>query len=101
MGTVLIRISLDNTTSPDQFNIDMSNISIEKIKSNSKIGSYKDFEIYENVDGYETSLFFLKNDIFSAFYKYIKTKSGNIQSKMIWNDKKYKGEWIKNKNHDK
>ena len=79
---------------PDQFNIDMSNISIEKIKSNPKIGSYKDFEIYQNVDGYETSLYFLKNDIFSAFYKYIKTKSGNIQTKLIWNDKKYKGSFL-------
>jgi hypothetical protein len=79
---------------PDQFNIDMSNISIEKIKSNSKIGFYKDFEIYENVDGYETSLYFLKDDIFTAFYKYIKTELGNIQTKLIWNDKKYKGSFL-------
>lgn len=78
----------------DQFNTDMSNINVEKIKTNPKIGSYKDFEIYENADRYETSLYFLKNNTFTAYYKYVKTNDGNIQTKLTWNDKKHKGSFL-------
>lgn len=79
---------------PDQFNIDMSNLDVSKIKNYNHVGEYKQYNIYENIDGDKTSLYFVKNDSFVAFYKYLKTEYGNVQTKLSWNAKQNKGSFL-------
>ena len=81
---------------PNKFTADMLSLDIRKVESLNFLGNNSGFDTYEEIaeDG-ATELFFVKNHEIQAYYRYQQKSSGQIQTKMAWNNPKNKGSFIR------
>lgn len=80
---------------PDKFTSDMLKIDVEDIKSLTFLGNLDQFNIFQKIDNSFTELYFIKNEEIVSYYRYSELDTGGIQTKMIWNNPKYKGSFLK------
>lgn len=79
---------------PDSLNDYMYSLNIDKILSYKYVGDYKNYNIYENKINDEYELFFILKNILVAYYRYNISENNNIQTKLSWCNKSYKGTFL-------
>jgi hypothetical protein len=73
----------------------MLKLDVGDIKKLRYLENVDEISVFEKTHNSFAVLFFIKNEELCAYYRYSKLDTGGIQTKMIWNNPKYKGSFLK------